>query len=113
MGKSAERPEALATFAQASRHDGIKPDDLGLTADQGTKPIPTPSKQKDRAATKVLQEGVTHEDRGSREAIDKLPDRIIESRKGDDWKSDARDEESHLQKSDTRKGQEGQGDRRG
>ena len=83
MDKSAERPEALATFAKASRHDGVKPDDVGLTADESTKPIPTSSKQKDRAATKVLQEGVTHEDKGSREAIDKLPDRIIESRKGD------------------------------
>ena len=57
MGNSAERPEALATFAKASRHDGVKPEDLGLAADQSTKPIPTSSKDKDRAATKVLQEG--------------------------------------------------------
>ena len=111
MSKSAERPEALATFAKASRHDGVKPNDLGLTADQSTKPIPTSSKEKDRAATKVLQEGVTHKDKGSREAIDRLPDRIIESRKGDTPQND--DDASHLQKSDTRKGQEGQGDRRG
>ena len=111
MGKSTERPEALATFAKASRHDGVKPDELGFAADESTKPIPTSSKQKDRAATKVLQEGVTREDRGSREAIDKLPDRIIESRKGDTLQND--DDASHLQKADTRKGQEGQGDRRG
>jgi len=111
MGKSAQRPEALATFAEASRHDGKKPDDLGLKADENTKPIPASSKEKDRAATKVLQEGVTHEDKGSREAIDKLPDRIVESRKGDTPQSS--DDESHIQKSDTRKGQEGQGDRRG
>lgn len=114
MGNSAERPEALATFAKASRHDGVKPDDLGLIADESTKPIPTNSKDKDRAATKVLQEGVTHKDKGSRKAIDKLPDRIIESRKGDNLKSgDHRDDESQIQKADTRKGQEGQGDRRG
>ena len=114
MDKSAERPEALATFAKASRHDGVKPDEPGLTADEATKPIPTSSKDKDRAATKVLQEGVTHQDKGSREAIDKLPDRILESRKGDvpDPKAD-RAEASHVQKADTRKGQEGQGDRRG
>ncbi len=113
MDKSAERPEALATFAKASRHDGVKPDDVGLTADESTKPIPTSSKDKDRAATKVLQEGVTHQDKGSREAIDKLPDRIVESRKGDTPQSYAGDDESHVQTADTRKGQEGQGDRRG
>jgi hypothetical protein len=75
-----ERPEALATFAEASRADGKKPDDLGLVADKNTKPIPTDSKMKDKAATKVLQEGVTHKDKGAEEAIDRLPDRIIESR---------------------------------
>ena len=111
MDKSAERPEALATFAKASRHDGVKPDDLGLTADESTKPIPTSSKAKDRAATKVLQEGVTHQDKGSREAIDKLPDRIIESRKGDALDQSA-DDHDHIQKADTRDGQQGQGDRR-
>jgi hypothetical protein len=76
-----ERPESLATFAEASRADGKKPDDLGLVADEHTAPIPTDSKLKDKAATKVLQEGVTHEKKGAEEAIDRLPDRIIESRK--------------------------------
>jgi hypothetical protein len=115
MGKSAERPEALATFAEASRHDGKKPDDLGLKADENTKPIPTSSKDKDRAATKVLQEGVTHEDKGSREAIDKLPDRIVDSRKGDKTNTSREqdDEATRIQDADTRDGQEGQGDRRG
>jgi hypothetical protein len=111
MGKSAERPEALATFAKASRHEGVKPDDVGLTADTGTKPIPTSSKEKDRAATKVLQQGVTHKDKGSREAIDKLPDRIIESRSGDHQSRP--DDTEHIQDVDTRDGEEGQGDRRG
>ena len=75
-----ERPEALATFAEAARDKGKKPDDIGLVANENTRPIPTDSKKKDDAATKVLQEGVTHEDKGAEEAIDKLPDRIIESR---------------------------------
>jgi hypothetical protein len=76
-----ERPEALATFAEASRSDGKKPDDLGLVADEHTRPIPTDSKLKDKAAAKVLNEGATGTYKGSEEAIDKLPDRIIESRK--------------------------------
>jgi hypothetical protein len=75
-----ERPEALATFAEASRSDGKKPDDLGLVADENTAPILTDSKMKDKAARKVLQEGVTGEDKGAEAAIDRLPDRIIESR---------------------------------
>jgi hypothetical protein len=80
--KKGQRPEALATFAEAARHDGVKPSKLGLTADKHTEPIPTNSKDKDIAATKVLQEGVTGEDKGAEEAIDKLPDRILESRRG-------------------------------
>jgi hypothetical protein len=78
--KSKERPEALATFAEAARHKGQKPDDLGLNANENTKPIPTPPKKKQDAATKVLREGVYHKDQGAEEAIDKLPDRIVESR---------------------------------
>ena len=75
-----ERPEALATFAEASRSGGKKPDELGLVAGKHTAPIPTDSKMKEKAATKVLQEGVTGKDKGAEEAIDRLPDRIIESR---------------------------------
>ena len=75
-----ERPEALATFAEASRSGGKKPDELGLVADKHTGPIPTDSKMKGKAATKGLQEGVTGKDKGAEEAIDRLPDRIIESR---------------------------------
>jgi hypothetical protein len=75
-----QRPEALATFAEASRKGGKKPDDLGLEADRHTKPIPTDPKEKQRAATKVLHKGATGEDTGAEEAVDKLPDRIIKSR---------------------------------
>ena len=78
--RNKEQPESLATFAEASRADGKKPDELGLVADEHTAPIPTDSKMKDEAATKVLKEGVTGEDQGAEEAIERLPDRIIESR---------------------------------
>lgn len=76
---SKQRPEALAQFAETAR-DKNKVDHPGLTANRKTAPIPTNPKAKDTAATKVLQEGVTGQDHGAEEAIDKLPDRIIESR---------------------------------
>ena len=75
-----QRPEALATFAEASRHDGKKPEDLGLEADRHTAPIPTDPKKKQDAAAKVLHKGATGEDTGADEAVDSLPDRIVESR---------------------------------
>ncbi|MGE3832959.1 MAG: hypothetical protein AB7F76_18360 [Parvibaculaceae bacterium] len=79
--RKGQQPESLATFAEASRDkEKVKPDDIGLEANKNTAPIPTDSRQKDKAATKVLQEGVTGKDKGAEEAIDKLPDRIIESR---------------------------------
>jgi hypothetical protein len=75
-----QRPEALAQFAETARSDKKK-NRPGLVADEATSPIPTDSKAKDKAATKVLQEGATGEDHGAEEAVDKLPDRIVESRK--------------------------------
>ena len=75
-----QQPEALATFAEASRQGGKKPDDLGLEADKNTAPIPTDSEQKQQAAEKVLRKGATGKDEGVEEAIDELPDRIIKSR---------------------------------
>ncbi|HEY7763382.1 MAG TPA: hypothetical protein VIB38_00205 [Aestuariivirgaceae bacterium] len=74
-----ERPEALAAFAESARSE--KKVDVSLTATEHTKPIPTDPKKKDDAATKVLQEGATGEDRGAEKAVDELPDRIIQSRK--------------------------------
>jgi hypothetical protein len=73
------RPEALAQFAETAREETRK-DRPGLVADEATKPIPTDSTAKDEAATKVLQEGATGADHGAEEAIDRLPDRILESR---------------------------------
>ena len=75
-----QQPEALATFAEASRKGGKKPDDLGLEADEHTAPIPTDPGQKQRAAAKVLHKGATGEDEGVDEAVDNQPDRIIQSR---------------------------------
>lgn len=75
-----QQPEALATFAEASRQGGKKPDDLGLEADKNTAPIPTDPGEKQEAAAKVLHKGATGEDEGVEEAVDDLPDRIIESR---------------------------------
>ena len=69
-----QRPEALATFAEAARADGRKPVEIGLTATPDTAPIPTDSAEKDRAATKVLQRGVTGQDAGADAAVDALPD---------------------------------------
>jgi hypothetical protein len=77
--KPKQRPEALAQFAETARTDQRK-DRPGLIADDATRPIPTNSKAKDEAAAKVLREGATGEDLGSQEAIDKLPDRILDSR---------------------------------
>jgi hypothetical protein len=74
-----ERPEALAAFAESARSE--EKINTSLTATEHTAPIPTDSKKKDVAATKVLQEGVTGTDQGAEEAINELPDRIIESRK--------------------------------
>ncbi|QCK87179.1 hypothetical protein E8L99_16140 [Phreatobacter aquaticus] len=71
----AHQPEALALAAEAARHGGKKPDDVGLVATPKTAPVQTSSAAKDRAATKVLQEGVTGKDKGAEAAIDALPDR--------------------------------------
>jgi hypothetical protein len=66
MNKKRVQPEALATFAEASRAKSKTPDKSKLTATEDTAPIPTDSKRKDEAATKVLREGVTGKDEGVR-----------------------------------------------
>jgi len=73
-----QRPEALAQFAESARQ-GERTGVSGLTATEATAPIPTPSKAKDDAATRVLAEGATGQDFSSEEAIERLPDRILES----------------------------------
>jgi hypothetical protein len=79
MTRSKERPEALAQFAETARTDKRR-ERPGIAADEATRPLPTDSAAKDEAATKVLQEGATGLDHGAEEAIDRLPDRILESR---------------------------------
>jgi len=71
----AKQPEALATFAASARNKGKKPVEIGLEATPETEGIPTRSEQKDKAAKKVLREGVLHTDQGADAAIDALPDR--------------------------------------
>lgn len=74
-GHDGQQPEALATFAEAARQGGRKPDDVGLTATPDTAPMETDPKRKHEAAAKVLQEGATGEDRGADAAVSSLPDR--------------------------------------
>ena len=70
------QPEALAQFAESARDKDATPDRPGLEADKETAAIPTDPTLKQDAATKVLREGVLHRDQGTKEAIDRLPDRI-------------------------------------
>jgi hypothetical protein len=81
-----QRPEALAQFAESARR-GERAGVQGLMATQVTAPIPTDSKAKDEAAAKILAEGATGEDRGSEEAIEHLPDRILDTQGKDNTPS--------------------------
>ncbi len=74
------QPEALAKFAKAARNISGKPDKGGLAAEKETSAMPTDPRLKQDAATKVLQEGVTHRDQGAKEAIDRLPDRTAKNK---------------------------------
>jgi hypothetical protein len=76
------RPEALAKFAEVARHDDGKPVRKGVKATAETAAIPTDSKLKQDAATRVLREGVLHRDQGAKKAINKLPDRTAKNGKG-------------------------------
>lgn len=69
------QPEALATFAATARNAGAKPDEIGLGATKATRPVATSPGAKQKAATRVLQEGVTGKDHGAQEAVVALPDR--------------------------------------
>ena len=75
LSVDAQQPEVLATFAAATRGDGTKPDTIGLLATPETRPLNTNLNAKHAAATKVLQEGTTHTDRGADKAVRSLPDR--------------------------------------
>lgn len=73
--EASRQPEALATFAAASRSaDKISPNG-GLDITKDTGPIQGDLAAQHDAATKVLREGVLGTDQGSMEALDALPDR--------------------------------------
>jgi hypothetical protein len=75
-------PEALSEFAESARNDNQvqKKQKKPLEADEHTKPKAEDNAAKHDAATRVLNEGATGEDRDADEAVKDLPDRIIESR---------------------------------
>ncbi len=72
---SRAQPEALATFAAASKSTKKVSPNGGLKVTKDTAAIPANLAAKHDAATKVLREGVLHTDEGAAEAIDALPDR--------------------------------------
>jgi hypothetical protein len=57
-GAGPAQPESLAEFDAAARKGGVKPANLGTTADAETGPRPDDPRQKDETATRVLQAGV-------------------------------------------------------
>jgi hypothetical protein len=76
------RPEALAKFAEVARHDDGQPVREGVEATKETAAILTDPKLKQDAATRVLREGVLHQNQGAKKAIQKLPDRTAKNGKG-------------------------------
>lgn len=76
-----ERPESLAQFAKSARQKNSKKAPKALQADEHTAPIPTSNRDKHQVATELLQQGALEEDPDPQTAgVEKLPDRIIESR---------------------------------
>jgi hypothetical protein len=74
-GKRGQQPEALATFAEASRHGGKKPDDIGFEATSASEPLPGDLKHEEKVAAKILKENATGRDEGGKDAARDLPDR--------------------------------------
>lgn len=79
--EASRQPEALATFAAASRSDNKVSPNGGLDATDETAPIAGDLALQHDAATKVLREGVLGTDQGAMEALDALPDRTRSSDK--------------------------------
>lgn len=77
---ASRQPEALATFAAASRTTTKVSPNGGLEVTKETAPIPADLAAQHDAATKVLREGVLKKDQGAMKAVDALPDR---TRSGD------------------------------
>ena len=72
---ASRQPEALATFAAASRSAAKVSPNGGLEITDDTAPVPNDLAAQHDAATKVLREGVLKTDEGAMEAVDALPDR--------------------------------------
>ena len=76
-----ERPESLAQFAQSVRQKNSDKAPKPLQADEHTAPIPTSNREKHQVATELLQQGALEEEPDPQDAgVEKLPDRIIDSR---------------------------------
>jgi hypothetical protein len=76
-----ERPESLAQFAQSARQKNSDKVPKPLKADEHTAPIPTSNRDKHQVATELLQQGALEEEPDPQDAgVEKLPDRIIDSR---------------------------------
>lgn len=70
-----ELPEALATFAATAKTEAKVSPNGGLAATSATQALPGDLAAEQDAATRVLREGVLHEDQGADAAIARLPDR--------------------------------------
>ena len=73
-GRRGQQPEALATFAEASRHGGKKPEDIGLEATRASGPLKGDLKHEESVAAKILNENATRSDDGGKDAARDLPD---------------------------------------
>jgi hypothetical protein len=76
-----QQPEALATFAEAARHSGKKPGDIGLRATPASGPLPGNLGEEQEAAAKILNENATGRNRGGKAAARDLLDRTRTSKK--------------------------------
>lgn len=76
-----ERPESLAQFARSARQKNSDHVPEPLQADEHTAPIPTSNRDKHQVATELLQQGALEMEPDPQDAgVEKLPDRIIDSR---------------------------------
>lgn len=73
--KRGQQPEALATFGEAARHGGKKPDDIGLEATRASGPLPGDLDEEEGVAARVLNENATGQEKGGKKAAHDLPDR--------------------------------------
>jgi hypothetical protein len=73
--KRGQQPEALATFGEAARHGGKKPDDIGFEATRASGPLPGDLDEEEATAAKILNEDATGQEKAGKKAAHDLPDR--------------------------------------